>query len=128
MKKALALLGVTATLAVGTSASAQVVWEDNFDSYETGSAIDGQGGWEPWEGSTLVSTVSDTQARSAPNSIEITGADDLVRQYTDYTTGVYAYTAWQYIPGEGSGAISFILLNNYPAAANPDWSVATTMD
>ena len=40
----------------------------------------------------------DTYALSAPNSVEIMTTSDLVHEYTGITSGVWHYTAKQYIP------------------------------
>ncbi len=47
---------------------------ENFDSYETGSTIAGQGGWETWYSGGGNATVSDEQSVSGPHSLrDVTG-------------------------------------------------------
>jgi hypothetical protein len=59
--------------------------------------------------------------------VEILGASDLVHEYSGYTSGVWTYTAWQYIPGNFTGESYFILLNSYDdAGANLNWSTQVT--
>lgn len=71
-------------------------WIDHIDLYATGSQMIGQGGWEGWAGDPNVGALtSAAQARSAPNSVEVVGATDLVHQYSGYTTGTWTFTAWQ---------------------------------
>ncbi|MCB9155344.1 MAG: S8 family serine peptidase, partial [Caldilineae bacterium] len=109
-----------------SSLPALVDWSDNFDSYATGSQLIGQGGWEGWgDNAAAGALTSSTQARSAPNSAAIEVDSDLVHQYSGYTSGVWHYTAWQYVPGNFSGETYFILLNEYTSTGGGDgnWSV-----
>jgi hypothetical protein len=122
-------LGASATL----SASARGPWSDNFDSYVTGSALHGQGGWAGWDDNAAATGyVSDTQARSSPNSAEIkwfsTVAADMVQQYSDVNSGIWIYTAWQYVPSEMTGVQYFILMNTYTVGNHllTDWSLQLT--
>lgn len=99
-------------------------WADNFDSYGTDLSLHGLGGWKGWgndPGATAYTR--DTYAVSAPNSVEIAGASDLVHEYSGYSTGIWHYTAQQYIPDEFGGETYFILLNQYDdAGATLNWS------
>jgi len=99
-------------------------WSDNFDSYETGSSMHGQGGWKGWGNDpNATAYVSDAEALSAPNSVAIEGASDLVHEYSGYTTGTWNYIAWQYIPSTSFGESYFILLNQYDdAGLTNNWS------
>ncbi len=99
-------------------------WMDDFDSYATGSQIHGQGGWKGWfNDPNAGALVVDDEARSAPNSVEIVGASDLVHEYVGYSSGVWTYTAWQYLPANFSGESYFILLNQYDdSGATNNWS------
>jgi|GEM_PF-880455 len=106
-------------------------WSDNFDSYETGSALIGQGGWFPWDGIAInTAYVRDDQSRSAPNSVEIKWTDtvnwvDMVHTYTDVNTGNWTFSAWLYVPSTMTGNSFFILMNKYVngSHANQDWSL-----
>lgn len=89
-------------------------WSDDFDNYETGSSMHGQGGWKGWfNNPDKTAYTSDSQAVSAPNSVATRIASDLVHEFDGYTTGVWTYTAWQYIPSNFDGQSYFILLNQY---------------
>jgi hypothetical protein len=101
-----------------------VDWFDDFDSYATGSQVHGQGGWKGWANDVAAGALtSSAQALSAPNSIDILGASDLVHEYSGYTSGAWVYTAWQYIPGSFTGDTFFILMNQYDdAGATNNWS------
>ncbi len=101
-------------------------WEDDFDSYPTGSPLHGVGGWKGWQNNPAFgASTTDVQARSAPNSVDILGASDLVHEYTA-SSGQWVYTAWMYIPGNMTGQSYFIMLNQYDdACATCNWSVQT---
>jgi subtilisin family serine protease len=104
-------------------------WSDNFDSYATGSQLHGQGGWQGWDNSPAAGALtSDVQARSTPNSVAILGASDLTHPYTGYTSGLWTYTAWQYIPTDFSGVTYFILLNTYNDGGPYNWSLEVSID
>ncbi len=100
------------------------MWSDNFDSYETDISLHGVGGWKGWGNDPAATAyTSDDEARSAPNSVAIEGASDLVHEYSGYSTGLWTYTAWQYIPSTSAGETYFILLNQYDdAGATNNWS------
>jgi hypothetical protein len=102
----------------------ELVWSDNFDSYDTGFQLDGQGGWSGWGNDpTAGALTSDVQARSIPNSVDIFGDSDLIHPYSGSTTGVWIFTAWQYIPNDFAGTTYFILLNTYTdGESDTNWS------
>ena len=104
-------------------AAALAQWSDNFDSYPTGTLLNGVGGWGGWDGSAAAAgTASNAQALSAPNSIAIGASADAVHSY-DATEGAWTYTAHQYIPTAFTGTTYFILLNTYNDGGPYDWSV-----
>ena len=105
-------------------------WSDNFDSYPPGSQMHGQGGWKGWFNDPNAGAfLTDTPSLSAPNAVDIVGASDLVHEYSGYTSGLWTYTAWQYVPGSFSGTSYFILLNSYDdAGADMNWSTQVTFD
>src|SRR4030042_3334301 len=84
-------------------------WTENFDSYATGSQMHGQGGWKGWGNVPGAGALtSNVQAHSVPNSVAILGASDLVHEYSGYTSGVWTYSAWQYVATTLSGLSYFI--------------------
>ena len=108
-----------------TAAPELVDWSDNFDSYATGSQLIGQGGWDGWGGNAAAGALtSSAQAHSAPNSAAIEVDSDLVHEYSGYTSGVWNYTAWQFVPSDFAGESYFILMNEYTPAGGGDgnWS------
>jgi hypothetical protein len=117
-------LGAGTTMMV----SADRAWFDNFDSYLNGQLLDGtadDGGWEGWaQAPAAAGMVTDAQARSYPYSDQVWAATDNVHQYEGYTTGVWAYTAWQYIPTDFSGETYFIMMDTYDEVAGAGvWSI-----
>ena len=89
-------------------------WGDNFDSYVTGSEIHGQGGWKGWDNNiTYGALVNGSKYRSLPNSVAIVGNSNLVHEFTEYATGYWTITAWQFIPGGYAGVSTFNILNTY---------------
>lgn len=100
-------------------------WSDNFDSYATGSSLQGLGGWKGWANSPAAAALtSDEQALSTPNSADIAPAADTVHEYSGYIAGEWVYTAWQYIPTDFAGESYFILMNQYnDAGTTINWSV-----
>jgi len=106
-----------------------VSWEDNFDSYATGSQMHGQGGWKGWDNNPAYGALtSAAQAHSGSNSVAIAGSSDLVHEYSGITSGQWAYTAWQYIPTSFSGRQYFIMQNRYNDGGPYGWSVQVMFD
>lgn len=86
---------------------------ENFDSYATNSQVAGQGGWKGWGNDNAAGAiVSGAQFVSAPNSIAIAGASDLIHEF-DYASGSWTVTAKQFIPTTFSGKSYFIFENAY---------------
>ncbi len=115
-------LGPLADVPLGPGAN----WIDHFDTYVTGSQMHGQGGWKGWANDPAAGALtSATQVRSAANSVDITGASDLVHEYTGFGagSGTWTYTAWQYLPSGSTGTTFFIMLNTYADAGPNNWSV-----
>ncbi len=111
------------------SRPAQGGWNEDFDSYATGSQMHGQGGWKGWDNDpSFGALTTSTQARSAPNSVAIVGASDLVHEYSGSTSGNWIYTAWQYVPNGFSGESFFILLNTYADGGTKNWSVQVSFN
>ena len=97
-----------------------VVFSDNFDSYTAGSHLaQSSSAWTTWSdtpGSSEDGVISTAQAASAPNSLYITGANDQLYPFGNYTTGHYTLTFNYYVPSTGNGAyfnIQHILLQQW---------------
>jgi len=108
-----------------------VFWEENFDSYDDGSSMHGQGGWKGWDNDpTWTAYVTSAESLSSPHSVDIVGDADLVHEYSGCTSGQWVYTAWQYIPDDFMGQSAFILLSDYTDGAGQDnkWAVQMAFD
>lgn len=126
MKK-IAILAVAATFAAGANAQ----WSDNFDSYAAGSQLHGVGGWAGWGlNAGAGALVSNAQASSAPNSVDINGASDLVQEFAGATSGQWTFSGEVYIGTAYTGDSYFIMMNEYTSAGggNGDWSLQMHFD
>jgi hypothetical protein len=127
------VLGVVAAVACALPATVQAQYFfDNFDSYVAGSTIAGQGGWETWGGSPSANaTVVNNPSYSAPNSLAVQGAADIVHQFAGLTTGTWYAKVQTYVPSSASGELFFIILNRYDggtcAGTDCNWSVQLAM-
>ena len=124
MRKIRILAVALALVGMCSLASAQVVFSENFDSYASGSALHGQGGWKGWDNDAAYgSPTSDKYAYSGKNSVEIVGTADLVHEFK-LAGGRYEFSTMQYIPKGTTGETYFILLNQYDdAGTSRDWSI-----
>jgi hypothetical protein len=114
----------------GGGTSPQGLWSDNFDSYANGTNLHGVNGWKGWGNDpNAAAVVTNAASLSAPNSVDINGPSDLVHEYSGANSGTWAYTAYQYVPGNMTGVSYFILLNQYDdAGATNNWSVQVQFD
>ena len=84
-----------------------VVFSDNFDSYTAGSQLaQSNSAWTTWSngpGTAEDGVISSAQAASAPNSLYISGSNDQLYPFGNYTTGHYTLTFNYYIPSSGNG-------------------------
>ena len=127
MKRIVLSLGAAAVLAV-FSATVCADWVENFDSYQVGSGLHGQGGWLGWEGDPQWDGyITDLYAHSDPNSLESTLNTDIVHEFEGYTSGQWTFTAWQYVPDDFVGQSYFILLNTYGVGIH-NWSTQIMFD
>lgn len=97
-----------------------VVFSDNFDTYTAGSHLaQSNSAWTTWNnapGGSEDGVISSAQAASAPNSLYISGSNDQVYPFGNYTTGHYTLTFNYYVPSSGNGAyfnIQHILLQQW---------------
>lgn len=106
----------------------QAFFAENFDSYEAGSYISGQGGWEIWGGSsdhTYDAVVSNGMSASSPNSLEMGQDSDIVHQFSGANAGMWYAKINVYVPDDQTGELLFIMLNQYGATNN--WSAQIRM-
>ena len=109
--------------------SAMSQWSDNFDGYATGSQLHGQGGWKGWFNDPNAGALtSGAQFISAPNSVDILGGTDLVREYT-VNGGNWTYSGSIFVPTAHTGNSYFILMSDYnDAGTNMHWGVQMTFN
>jgi len=97
-------------------------WYELFDTYTDGQFLDGtsdDGGWLGWGGAeTAGAYVTGDYYRSAPHSVEIVGAVDLIHEFSGYTTGVWNMTSWIYIPEDLEGSTYYIVMSDYAGGLN----------
>jgi hypothetical protein len=127
------LSDLAALLAVyGTSC-----WTEGFDDYDVGSGMHGQDGWKGWDNDPAFDAlVTDVQACAPPNSVDVAGDADLVREFAACTSGQWTFTAWQYIPADFAAdnqspfdpGTYFLLLNTYDDGGPYNWSVQYVFD
>ena len=97
-----------------------VVFSDNFDTYTAGSHLaQSNSAWTTWSngpGTAEDGVISSAQAASAPNSLYISGSNDQVYPFGNYTTGHYTLTFNYYVPSTGNGGyfnIQHVLLQQW---------------
>jgi hypothetical protein len=90
----------------------QPTWSDTFDSYPEGP-LNGQGEWDSYYYTIWpkVYVVSE-QNHSNPHSCRIEARGGAQHNYSGYTTGIWRFTTWQYIPEDASGGHTWFLLWN----------------
>jgi hypothetical protein len=104
-------------------------WTENFDSYSNGQQLHGVGGWTGWDNSAGAGAlVSNAQAFSSPNSVDIVGGSDLVQQFSGYESGQWTFLSKVFIPDSFTGSSFFILLNTYNHTGPYDWSIQAHFD
>ncbi|MCB0078546.1 MAG: hypothetical protein KDD73_14120 [Anaerolineales bacterium] len=98
-------------------------WSDNFDSYATGTNLHNVGGWKGWDNDpTFTAFTTDDEAASAPNSVDINFASDLVHEYSGYTSGQWVFSGKLFIPSSYTGQSYLIFLNTYADGGPNNWS------
>ena len=97
-----------------------VVFSDNFDSYTAGNKLaQSNSAWTTWSnapGGAEDGVISSAQASSAPNSLYISGSNDQVYPFGNYTTGHYTLTFNYFVPSTGNGGyfnIQHVLLQQW---------------
>jgi hypothetical protein len=126
MRKNLLFILATLLLSVGYL-NAQVMYSDDFESYTAGSGIADQEGvwWNTWSGtpgSTEDPTVSSAYAFAGVNSIMVSGVNDGVIEFPDYTTGRYRIEFYIMVP-EGKLGYYNIMQNFVPSGTGLVWGM-----
>lgn len=86
-----------------------VIFSDNFDSYSSGDRLvqTSTAAWTTWSnapGSAEDAVISNAQSSSAPNSLYITGSNDIIYPFANQTSGHYVLDFDYYVPSSGNGA------------------------
>lgn len=109
---------------------------DSFEVYTFDNALHGQNGWKGWDNMPAATAfVAEQISLSAHRSVEIAGDADMVHEFCGATSGVWSFSAWQYIPsdfasgdnGQFAGSY-FVLLNTYQDGGPYHWSVQIGFD
>lgn len=118
---------ITMVLLLASVASADFTWTENFDSYDSGSGLNGQGGWFCWDNNPAYDAyIYAGQSQSAPHSVEIEPTSDMVQEF-NIMSGEATITAWNYIPTGSTGKQYFILLTVY-MGPDSDWALNMSFD
>ena len=118
---------ISMILLIASVATADMTWTENFDSYDSGSGLNGQGGWFCWDSNPAFDGyVSAAYARSAPHSVEIEPTSDMVQQF-GILSGEATISGYNYIPTGSTGMQYFILLTVY-MGADSDWALNMRFD
>ena len=112
-----AFLILTAGIAV-----ADDVISDDFESYESGTGIVGQGGWEAWDRTGIDAQVVEDEAASGDQSLRLQPDTDVVQVLRGIDSGQWVFSAQTYIPGDMVGTAWLILLNTYTHGGAKNWS------
>lgn len=102
-------------------------FNENFDGYAAGSNLHGQGGWKGWANDAGAGAVlSTSQAKSTPNSVNVTGGSDLVHEF-NYTSGKWQISIDQYVPSSVTTGESYLIfMNRYAdSGTGNNWSIQT---
>ena len=118
-KTTLLVLSGLALLCVSLPASADYL--ETFDSYAAGSTLIGQGGWVgyPNESWNTDANVVNAQSHSGGNSMMVHSGGpsgygtDIVRAFTDFTTGSWVVKGYTYVPTGMVGNADWILKCRY---------------
>jgi hypothetical protein len=105
-----------------TAVATAQTWSDNFESYAAGSALEGQGGWEGWDGvNTTFTVVSTAHARSGTRSIQPNPGSDTIHQFTPPTTGTWVFQGHVYIPTGFVSQFDYMVMNEYNHLGPYEW-------
>jgi len=121
--------GTTYYWKVNEVTAGDVVFMEDFEAYEAGSDLHGQGGWKGWYNTASAGALAtDGDDPVGAGAVEILGSSDLVHEFA-VDGGMVEFTAMQYIPSGTTGTQYFILLSAYDdAGADMEWTVQTTFN
>ena len=111
-------------------------WREDFELYPPGP-LGCQGGWKGWDDDPACDAdVTDAQAHSAPQSLDIALASDLVHEFYGVYWCQWTFTTWMYVPSDFESSCDtydncgsyLILLNTYSDGGPYRWSVQLRAD
>lgn len=120
------LLSLTALILFAFAANAQIIIDEDFDSYTAGSRLAQQAGapWTTWSsapGGTEDPYVSATQSSSPANSVYIgASTNDCVVNFGDKTTGRYKISFNVFVE---TGKVGYFNILNDFAGSNSIWAM-----
>jgi hypothetical protein len=111
-------------------------WGETFSWYEPLNGLHGQWDWMGWEDDPVFDAqVTDVIARTGTLSLDIKEQADIVNTFEGADSGLWSFSAWQYIPSDYvAGGTSpyvgsyFLILNTYEPGGDHDWSVSYNFD
>ena len=127
-------LAASGMLALATTANAQIVWQDHFDTYSLGP-LAAQSDWEEWYASSNVDAdVTQDVSFTGTKSVKIAGAPtypnscDVVYPFRllpggQPTSGKWLLTARTFVPTGATGVGYFIMMNQYGDPNTDNWSL-----
>jgi len=125
-------LSITLTVGLATTGLAQTTLiDDDFESYDVGSSLIGQGGWDAWPGG-VGALISDDQAASGTKSYLANEFEvDMIYRMRDgsgspvATSGQWTFSCQTYMSLDAVGDFYIILLNQFNDASPVDsnWSM-----
>ena len=111
-------------------------WYMDFETYDLEDNVSNQGFWKGWDSDPAFDApITDALAHSGLLSVDVKEEVDVVREFDLADSGLWSFSAWQYIPADfesgGNGNFDgsyFILLNTYQDGGPYNWSVQIQFD
>ena len=123
-----ALAALLAAAALAATGAAQT-WSDDLESYADGSPLDGQGGWQGWDGNDgYASVVTSNLAFEGAQSVRVAPGADSVRPLDGFGVGRWRLTVEQYVPSWFAGRSYLLVLNRYEDGGPYEWGVQLSVD
>ena len=89
-------------------------WLEDFDIYDAGSQMHGQGGWKGFDNNPAAGAlVAADESHSPPHSVSIQDQSNLLHEFSGADQRRWVFRAWQFVPSTHSGESKFVLLNTY---------------
>jgi len=128
MKRQVIRLTAVVGAAVLAASIAQAQYTENFDSYSSGSSINGQGGWAQWNATAVTDGVVSTSfSHSGANSLQTELHADKV-QTQSFTTGHWNWSVWTYVPSTTTLPQWAIFLTTYNVGGPFFWNAQIKLD